>query len=313
MRSRLNSLALQRWFFAALAILIGVAGLTFLAAARFRPLTFLGVAIFLLIAAIVAIVRETMRVRAMRTSPARAAALADAQSQMKGRLTTVLALAATPKRSSLWDYLVEDTYGRHEDFEPSRIAPRRLSHALYPLLAAILLAALVVPAARLSRALRSASPARPDTGPPDEMTADISELEIRPADPALQPNAQIYADPETLRKLADKLAAAQDADRKRRGLSKLMDKARGFADTFQNKLNGLDHAHSRATRMHLTDRNPGSSNKREGDDTKAGTGGKANGGSDLANNSQHEGGRYVAIGRCAKIAAADDFSAAATN
>jgi hypothetical protein len=285
-RSRLNSIALQRWLFAGLAILIGGAGLTFLAAARFGPLTFLAVAIFLLMAAIVAIVHETMLVRAMRTSPAQAAAIADARSQMKGRLTTVLSLAATPKRSPLWAYLVEDTYGRREEFEPARIAPRWLSRALYPLLAAILSAALVLPAARLSRAPQR-SPARPDAGEPDEITADISNLEIRPADPALQPNAEIYADPETLRKLADKLAAAQDTERKRRGLSKLIDKARGFADAFQNKLNGLDRAHSKPTRMHLTDRNPGSSNKHEGDDRNAGIGGNAHGGSDLASNSQH--------------------------
>jgi hypothetical protein len=284
-RSRLNFLALQRWLFAGLAILIGAVGLTFFAAASFGPLTFLGIGIFLLMAAIVGIVHETVVIRAMRTSPAQAAAIADAQSQMKGRLTTVLALAPTPKRSPLWAYLVEDTYGRREEFEPSRITPRWLSRALYPLLASILLAALALPAARLSSAPRR-SPAAPGVGGPNQITADIRNLDIRPADPALRPNAEIYADPETLRKLADKLAAAENSDRNRRGLSKLVDKARSFADAFQNKLNGLDRAHSNPTRMRLTDRNPGPSNKPKEDDANPGISGNANGGSGLADNSQ---------------------------
>ncbi len=284
-RSRLNFLALQRWLFAGLAILIGAVGLTFFAAASFGPLTFLGIAIILLMAAIVGIVRETMVVRARRTNSAQAAAIADARSQMKGRLTTVLALAPTPKRSPLWAYLVEDTYGRREEFEPSRIAPRWLSRALYPLLASILLAALALPAARLSRAPRR-SPAPPGAGGPNQITADLRNLDIRPADPALRPNAEIYADPETLRKLADKLAAAENSDRNRRGLSKLVDKARSFADAFQDKLNGLDRARSNPTRMRLTDRNPGPSSKPK-DDGKPGISGNANGGSGLANNSQH--------------------------
>jgi len=79
-RSRLNFLAMQRWLFAGIAILIGAVALTFFAAASLGPLTFLGVAIFLLLAAIVGIIRETMLVRAMRTSPARAAAIADTRS-----------------------------------------------------------------------------------------------------------------------------------------------------------------------------------------------------------------------------------------
>jgi hypothetical protein len=280
-RSRLNFLSLQRWLCAGLAILIGAVGLTFFAAATFGPLAFLSVAIFLLMVAIVGIVHETMVVRATRTSPAHAAAIADARSQMKGRLTTVLALAPTPKRSSpLWAYLVEDTYGRREEFEPSRIAPRWLSRALYPLLASVLLAVLALPAARLSSAPRR-SPTRFGAGIPNQITADIRNLEIRPADPALRPNAEIYADPETLRKLADKLAAAENSDRNRHGLSKLLDKARSFADAFQNKLNGLDHARS-PLRMRLTDHSPSPSSKPR-EEAKSG----ANGGSGLPDNSQH--------------------------
>jgi hypothetical protein len=283
-RSRLNFLALQRWLFAGLAILIGAVGLIFFAAATVGPLIFLGVAIFLLMVAIAGIVRETTVVRAMRTSPAQAAAIADDRSQMKGRLTTVLALAPTPKRSPLWAYLVEDTYGRREEFEPSRITPRWLSRAFYPLLASVLLAVLALPAARLSSAPRR-SPTRFGAGIPNQITADIRNLEIRPADPALRPNAEIYADPETLRKLADKLAAAENSDRNRRGLTKLLDKARSFADAFQNKLNGLDHARS-PLRMRLTDHDPSPSSKPR-EEAKSGASGNANGGSGLPDNSQH--------------------------
>jgi hypothetical protein len=279
-RSRLNFLALQRWLFAGLAFLIGAIGLTLFAAASLGPLTFLGVAIFLVIVALAGVVRETIVARATRTSSAEAAAIADSRSQMKGRLTTVLALNAVPKRSPLWAYLVEDTYGRRDEFEPARISPQWLSRALYPLLAALLLAALAVPAARLSNAPRRRSPA---IGGPGQVTADISNLEIRPADPATQPNAEIYADPETLRKLADKLAAAEHADHSRHGLSKLVDKARSLADAFQDKLNGLDKARANPTRVRLTDRSPGVPSKPKDNNTPSGNGNT--GGNGLASNS----------------------------
>lgn len=286
-RSRLNFLALQRWVFAGLALLVGAAGLTFFAAATFGPLTFLAVAIFLPIAALIGIIHETSVARRTRTTPARAAAIADTRAQLKGRLTTVLALNAAPRRSPLWAYLVEDTYGRREEFEPARVAPRLLSRAFYPLLAAILLAALAVPAARFASAPRR-RPAPPGLDGPGQITADIGNLDIRPADPALQPNAGIYADPATLRKLADKLAAAEKADRERRPLSKLMEKARNFADAFQDKLNGLDQARPRPTQMRLTDRHPGPPAPPNTNDNSPNSGptGNSGGGSGLAGNSR---------------------------
>ncbi len=286
-RSRLNFLAIQRWIFAALALLIGAVGLTFFAAATSGPLTFLAIAIFLMLVALLGVIRETIVVRATRITPARAAAIGDTRAQLKGRLTTVLALNATPRHSPLWAYLVEDTYGRREEFEPSRVAPRLLSRAFYPLLAAILLATLAVPAARFASAPRQ-RPARPGLNGPNQIIADIGNLDIRPADPALQPNAEIYADPATLKKLADKLAAAEKADRDRRPLSKLIDKARNFADAFQDKLNGLDPARPRPTQMRLTDRNPGPPSPPSDSDNSPNSGSTGNsGGSGLADNSHH--------------------------
>jgi hypothetical protein len=284
-RARLNFLAMQRWVCAALALLIGAVAVTFFAAATMGPLTFLIVGLVVIVAAIVGIVRETMLVRANRASPARAAAIADDRAQLAGRLATVLALNDAPKRSSLWAYLIEDTYGRRENYEPSRIEPRWLSRAFYLVLGAILLAVIALPAAQLSQGLqqRMASSGVPMPG---QVTADISSLDIRPADPALQPNAQIYADPETLRKLADKLASADNEDSQKRGLSKLLDKARDFADTFQDKLNGIDRSHANPLRMRLTDSHPGQPNSPKNHTSNPGNPSGVNSGGGLAGNSQ---------------------------
>jgi hypothetical protein len=286
-RARLNFLALQHWLFSTTALLIGAAGLTFLAAATFGPMTFLGLAIFLTLAAIAGIVRETRVAHAMRASAARAASIADERSQMKGRLTTVLALAETQRRSSLWAYLVEDTYGRRDDYAPARIEPRLISRAVLPLLASILLAVLTLPFARFSHTRRRLAPPT-GAGAPGQITADIKSLDIRPADPALQPNAEIYADPDTLRKLADKLASAENFDRNGgRGLSKLLNKARDFADSFQDKLTGRNRKAGRPMQLRLTDSTPGRSAKpNRGTGNSSNNGGKKGDGKGLANNSQ---------------------------
>jgi hypothetical protein len=283
-RSRLNFLAMQRWMFAAIALLIGAIAVTFFAAATFGPLTFLVLAIIVTVAAIVGIIRETMLVSTTRASAAQAAAIADDRAQMAGRLATVLALNEAPKRSALWAYLVEDTYGRRENYEPSRIEPQWLSRAFYLMLGAILLAVIALPAAQLSQGLRQRM-ASSGVPMPGSVTADIANLDIRPADPALQPNAQIYADPETLKKLADKLASADNEDHQPRGLSKLLDKARDFADTFQDKLNGIDRSRANPLRMRLTDSNPGQPNSPKNSNSNPGNPGGANGGGGLASNS----------------------------
>jgi hypothetical protein len=287
-RARLNFLAMQRWIFATLGLLIGAIGLAFFAAASFEPLTFLMLAALAVLVAMVGIIRETMLVRAMRATPARAAAIADERTQMQGRLATVLAWAEAPKPSTLWPYLVEDTYGRRENYEPSRVEPRWLSRAIFPLLASLLLVALAFPAAHLGQGLRR-NRAPFGASFPGQASADIKDLDIRPADPALQPNAQIYADPATLKKLADKLAAAENEDRKRSGIAKMLDKARQFADTFQDKLNGLDRNRRNPLRMRLTDRNPGQSNGAKNNNRQPGQSsnpnGNPNGGGGLANNS----------------------------
>jgi hypothetical protein len=287
-RSRLNFLALQRWVFAALALLIGAVGVTFFAATTLGPLAFLGLAVISTVAAMVGVIRETMLVRAMRASAEQAAALADDRSRMQGRLVTVLALTESPRRSALWPYLVEDTYSRRENYEPSRIEPRWLSRAFYVMLASILLAVLALSVTQLKRRQSIASSGG---GVPGRATADVGNLDIRPADLALQPNAEIYADPEALKKLADQLASGDTEDRHRRGLSKSLDQARNFADAFQNKLSGLDRMHLNPLRMRLTDSNLGQSSSQKSYNSGPGRNDNVNGlngqnGNGLAKNSQ---------------------------
>jgi hypothetical protein len=287
-RARLNFLAMQRWVFATLALLMGAIGIAFFAAASFAPLTFLILAALAVLAVIVGVIRETAVVRARRASPARAAAIADDRCQMQGRLATVLAWAEAPQRTTLWPYLVEDTYGRRENYEPSRVEPRWLSRAIWLLLAALALVALAFPAAHLGLGLRRNRSSFGATLP-GQASADINDLDIRPADPALQPNAQIYADPATLKKLADKLAAAENEERHRSGLAKMLDKARQLADTFQDKLNGLDRNRN-PLQMRLTDSKPGQSSGAKNNGANPGHSGNPNGnssgGGGLANNSQ---------------------------
>ncbi|MGA2411604.1 MAG: hypothetical protein ABSG46_14610, partial [Candidatus Binataceae bacterium] len=149
-------------------------------------------------------VRSAWRLRA---SPTRAAAIADTRAELKGRLATVHAMAAARPNSSLWPYLVEDTYGARNSFEPSRIEPRWVSRSAFALLAALFIAALLMPEAIARRVGNGAIVTQ--GGAPSAVTADINSLDIRPADPALGPNAEIYADAATLQKLQDRMAQEQ--------------------------------------------------------------------------------------------------------
>jgi uncharacterized membrane protein YgcG len=254
-RVRLNSLALQRWIFSTLALLVGSAGLIFAAALMLGPLWFLSIAVISVFFALAAMLREGRAALRQHANPVKAATIADERGALKGRLTTVMTLAQTPRLSPLWAYLVEDTYSLRDDFEPARIEPRIISRSIFALLAACLIALLLVPFAVVRRGgLRQAAAAH---GQPGEITADIGNLEIRPADPALEPNAQVYADPETLRKLGDKLAAAQDQDNDKSPLGRWMSKARNLAADLQDQLTGQKPTKDPPLRLKLTDRNPG--------------------------------------------------------
>jgi hypothetical protein len=257
LRTRLNFLALQEWLFTTLAFLIGGAAMILAAALILNPLGFLlicATAVILVLTGLIRAARSGLRKRA---NTSKAAAIADERAALKGRLTTVLAIAQTPKRSSLWSYLVEDTYGLRADFEPARIEPRWVSRAFFGFVAAALLAMLMFPFA-LTR--RGAGSLTTMSGRNPEINADIDNLDIRPADPALEPNAEIYADPATLRKLQDKLGRAQDEGNDKGALSRWMDKARSLGSDLQNHVTGREPGQHPPMRMRLTAKNSSARN-----------------------------------------------------
>jgi hypothetical protein len=249
-RARLNSLAIQHWLFGTLAVLICAAGLIFLSAVSLGPLAFLLAGALFVAASIIAMVRVARSSLEMRASREKAAALADERAQLKGRLMTVLTKAGASKHSALWEYLIEDTYGFRREFEAPRIEPRWVSRAIFGFLASCLLAALIAGFASINRTRHAAAQATVTA----EITADIGNLDIRPADPALQPNAEIYADEATLQKLRDKLAAGGVANDKGHPLSHLMNRARNLGDTLENELTGRQPEDRSRARIKLTDR-----------------------------------------------------------
>jgi hypothetical protein len=249
-RARLNSLAVQRGLFWTLALGIGAAAGIVGAALTLGPLFFLTIAVMLGIAAVLGSIIAARSAWRMRANPAQAAAIADSRADLKGRLATVQALAASGHHSFLWPYLVEDTYGARESFEPARVEPRWLSRSFWALLVALLLAGLLFEGGLADRT-RGQAVAGGGGVAAGAVTADINNLDIRPADPSLSPNAEIYADPATLKKLQDRIAQQNAANG---SLSKLVDKARSFADAIQNDIAGRSRDDQPPVQMRLTDK-----------------------------------------------------------
>jgi hypothetical protein len=249
-RARRNSLALQHWFYCTVAGLVCAGALVMIAALKLGPLRFLAATVVVAIGLIVVLVRVARSALRMSSNTLHAARLADQKAQLKGRLLTVITMAAARRRPALWDYLVEDTLARRDEFTPSKIERRRIPPSIAAFLGACAIALLMLPHLPLqgSAALRN-------NGQPSQVTADINNLVIRPADPALQPNARVFANAETLRELQQKLAAAERAQHGANGaFSKFMDKARNFADAFQDKLTG--RGNPPPLDMRLTDNRP---------------------------------------------------------
>jgi len=233
-RARINSLAAQYFAFSTLALVIVGAAIVFTAAVAMGPLGFLFTAIVVALAAFIGVVRVTRRALRSSASPIKAASLADDRGGLKGRLMTVLLLSDAGWTSEMWRYLVEDTYGRRREFEPSKIEPRWFSRSILALLGACVMALVLLRIVRLQ--IRS-HPLQMGALP-SQVTADLSNLDIRPADPALEPNAEIYADEATLRRLADKLASAQGKGSDKDALSRWLNRARDLGGTLQNRISG---------------------------------------------------------------------------
>ncbi len=257
-RGRLNALALQKGLFGGLTFILCAAVLIVGAAFAFSPLTFLLLGIAVTAAAVAGVARTARAAWRMRTSDERAARIADERAALKGRLTTMVAMRVEP-RSSLWPYLIEDTLALREQFAAARVEPRRLSRWLWAALISCVVAVIVM---RLAYGVRTARLGANNhiVNAPGEATADLGDLDIRPADPSAEPGTEIDADPATLRKLAEKLREAQRGGQQGSPTSRLMANARDAAKALQNKLTGGKPAEP-APRLRLTDKKGGSAGK----------------------------------------------------
>ena len=258
-RSRLNALALQQGLFGGLTFVLAATVLIVGAAFAFSPLIFLLLGFVVIVVAVAGIARTTRAALRMRTSDERAARIADERAALKGRLTTMVDAARVEKRSVLWPYLIEDTLALREEFAAARIEPRRVSRWLWAALASCAVAAIVMRLAYGVRTSRLIANNR-IASIPGEPTADLGDLDIRPADPSLEPGTEIDADPATMRKLAEKLREAQRGGQKGSPTSRLMANARDAAKALQNKLTGGKPAEP-APRLKLTDKKGGSADK----------------------------------------------------
>jgi len=249
-RTRLNSLALQHAIFYTLAIVVAGGAAVFAGAYLLPPLAFLVGTSALVIIGCAGIARAVGAAWRMRASAVRAAAIADDRAELKGRLSTIVALANHQTRGSLWSYLIEDTLGYQDQFAAARIERRRVSRAIYPLAAAIVLAAVALPISKIKHAPQIA----PDSGQ-DDLTVDLDDLHLRSADPGDESGMQVTADAATMRRLEDKLARESAAGGAAGGnsLSQLVNRARDMAGHLQSKLTGQQMASKQRLNLRLAD------------------------------------------------------------
>lgn len=250
-RVKLNALALQHGLFGGLTFLLCAGALVVAAAFYVGALTFLTLAMLAAIAAVIGVANTVGAAWRMRASEERAARVADERAALKGRLTTMVGAAHGGQRSALWAYLVEDTLALREEFAPSKIEPRHVSRWLYSALASAAIAALVFSFALGARKARLSAHQK---AVPGEGAIDLGDLDIRPADPSLAQGAEIDADPATLKKLAEKLQAAQNGAQQKGPASRLMADARDVARALQNKLTGGKPPALPSTRLKVTDK-----------------------------------------------------------
>ena len=249
-RTRLNSLALQHAIFYTLAIAIAAGATIFAGAYLLSPLMFLVGGSALVIIAAFGIASAVKAGWRMRTSAPHAAAVADDRAELKGRLSTIVALKDSETHGSLWAYLVEDTLGHDDKFAASKIERRRVSRGIYPLAAALVLAALAFPISKIKRAPQII----PGSGQ-DDLTVDLDDLHLRPADPGDESGMQVTADAKTMRRLEEKLAreGARGGDVNGNSLNSLMNRARDMAGNLQNKLTGQQAPSKQHLNLRLAD------------------------------------------------------------
>jgi hypothetical protein len=248
-RKRLNSLALQHALFYALSIVVAAGAAIFAGAFLLSPLTFLIGALALVVLVISGIASAIAAAWRMRASALRAAAIADDRAELKGRLSTIVALAHEQKRGPLWSYLVEDTLGHQEQFAPARIERRRVSRGIYPFLGALLLAALALPVSRLRHPQRIAA-----ANGQDDLTVDLDDLHLRPAEPGDDSGMPVTADAATMRRLEEKMARENAAGEVAgNSLNSLVNRARDMAGNLQSKLTGQQSSSNQRLNLRLAD------------------------------------------------------------
>jgi hypothetical protein len=249
-RTRLNSLAWQHAIFYTLAIVIASGAAVFAGAYILSPLAFLVFTPAIAIAAVLGIVSAIRAGWRMRVGGVRAAMIADDRAELKGRLSTIVALAHKSKPGTLWSYLVEDTLGHKDQFVSAQIERRRVSRAIYPFLGAIFLAALALPLSRF----KHASPIAPGDSVSD-LTVDLDDLHLRAAEPGDESAMQVNADPETMRRLQEKLASENPGagDGSGNSLNQLVNRARDMAGHLQSKLTGQQPPSKQRLNLRLAD------------------------------------------------------------
>ena len=249
-RTRLNSLAVQHAVFYTLAIGIAAGAAVFTGAFLLSPLIFLIVGAVLIMLAISGIISAIGAGWRMRASAIRAAAIADERAELKGRLSTIVALAPEPNRGPLWSYLIEDTLGHQEQFAAARIEQRRISRGVYPLLGALALAGLAIPISKLHHAPRIAA-----ANGQDDLTVDLDDLHLRPAEPGDESGMPVTADAATMRRLEEKMARENAGGRDLAGnsLNQLVHRARDMAGNLQSKLTGQQSASQQRLNLRLAD------------------------------------------------------------
>jgi len=253
LRGRLNSLALQYVFFLSLAIAVVAGAIVFVGAAWLSPLAFLITAGVTAPVALYVLWRAMRSGWRMRSNAARAAALADERAELKGRLTTIVQMVSRSKRGMLWAYLIEDALEHREEFIPKRIERRRISRSLWVLAASLIFAAALVPLAWIHPKVKMAANAtQPD------ITVDLDDLHLRPAEPGDSDGLKVEADPATMNRLREKLAREGVTPGKGEGgrLGGLLDRARDFAGDVQRKLRGETDQKERLT-LKLADNSAG--------------------------------------------------------
>ncbi|HTR61382.1 MAG TPA: hypothetical protein VMH37_06735 [Candidatus Binataceae bacterium] len=255
LRSRLNWLAAQHVIYLLFAIGITTAVVFFAGAVLLTPMQFLVVGIVTAIAGLYALVLTLRSGWRRRSNAARAAALADDRAGLKGRLTTIVQTVSFGRRSVLWSYLVEDALSHREEFVPRQIERRRIARSWWAPVAAMALATVLIPLARSHHKLKMAAAAQ---GGDSDMTVDLDDLHLRPAEPGDNTGLKVRADSATMARLREKMAREGEAATRGDGgkFSGLLNRARNLADSVQSKLRGDSSQKQRLT-LKLADNDAG--------------------------------------------------------